>query len=253
MELQKKLTDYMKRFLGLKTLTLWEGRAGVFPILDLQAAIERMRYMFANPIQANLVAFVSEYPGLISWESFICMEPCVNSVMTTKVPWVRQRCVKQLQRYSISRRQDAFIAQGLTAGAEEFHDLQIFPFAWMKCFGINDPAEVARVRLQIIEAVHATEQRLVALRKSTGGKVIGAPRLVSQYINRAHTPKKKDGKIFVISSIKALRVRFIKKVKDLCALCEELFDDFKRGIKVSWPSGIFPAASPMIANAISLH
>lgn len=47
-EIQKRITDSIKRLLGLHYLDLWEGTAMVAEIADEEAAIERIAYLYAN-------------------------------------------------------------------------------------------------------------------------------------------------------------------------------------------------------------
>jgi len=42
----------------------WEHRYHSSPVMDDNAAIERMKYIFSNAVKENLVARVSEYPGV---------------------------------------------------------------------------------------------------------------------------------------------------------------------------------------------
>ena len=54
-ELQKRITDALKRLTGRESLSLWEGYPMVAEIGDLAAAIDRIAYIYANPAQDNLV------------------------------------------------------------------------------------------------------------------------------------------------------------------------------------------------------
>ena len=70
MELQKKLTDAIKRLLGLEYLHIWAGTPRVIEIPDLESAIKMIAYYYANPAAAHLVESIEQYPGLSSWTDF---------------------------------------------------------------------------------------------------------------------------------------------------------------------------------------
>ena len=53
-ELQKRITDAIKRLLGRKFLRLWEGRPLVAQIADLDAAKDRIAYLYGNPSAADV-------------------------------------------------------------------------------------------------------------------------------------------------------------------------------------------------------
>lgn len=69
-ELQKKITDALKRLLGLDHLEIWEGDVTVARVLDLDQAKERIAYIYANPAQDNLVECIEKFPGYSSWSEF---------------------------------------------------------------------------------------------------------------------------------------------------------------------------------------
>ena len=69
-EIQKRITDMLKRLLGLEYLEIWEGEPTVAEILDLEKAIERIAYFYANPAQDKLVDSIEEFPGFSSWYDY---------------------------------------------------------------------------------------------------------------------------------------------------------------------------------------
>jgi len=52
-EIQKKVTDILKRLLGLSFLHVWEGNVSVIKIGDVEAVKDRISYLYANPAQDN--------------------------------------------------------------------------------------------------------------------------------------------------------------------------------------------------------
>src|SRR5262245_3172890 len=63
MELKKKLTDAIKRLLAVKWMNIWERRVTVARVKDLEAAKERVVYLYANPAQDDLEESIDRYPG----------------------------------------------------------------------------------------------------------------------------------------------------------------------------------------------
>ena len=54
-QLKKRLTDFIKRHLGLSHLRRWDDRTTLGEVLDLEAAMARFVYSFLNPVRAGLV------------------------------------------------------------------------------------------------------------------------------------------------------------------------------------------------------
>ena len=64
-QLQKQITDAVKKLLGLKELNLWhKNRASVVRIGDVAGVRKCIAYLYANPANAHLVETIEEYPGL---------------------------------------------------------------------------------------------------------------------------------------------------------------------------------------------
>ncbi|MBN8548917.1 MAG: hypothetical protein J0M12_06355 [Deltaproteobacteria bacterium] len=248
MELQRKITEYVKRSLGLAHLNLWEGSPMVAEILDLEKAISRVVYFYSNPSRAHLVETISDYPGLCSWQLIYGEKPQHSK----DIPWIRFPAVRLLPSRQLSDRQDSFITKKLCDGATMKHALTYNFDAWMKCFGISEPKDVQSVRNRIRTEVAKIENDLKLKRRTEGRRVLGALRLKQLPIAQSHTPKKKQRAVFVLSSSAQLRTRYIALVKALCQKCTELYKLARCGFSgLDWPPGMFLPPLPPIASAIA--
>jgi hypothetical protein len=243
-ELQKKLTDYIKRLMGVKQLNLWEGRPEVAPILDADKVIEQIAYYYLNPARAHLEESITKYPGFSSWEAFQKVKSSQEKV-TLKVPFIRCPTLRKLPAEKIAKSQDTTITKSLEEKATEFEELVIQPNAWAACFELTQQ-ELEGANAEILESVSNTEALLTTQRRKEGRKVIGAQKLCSEQFQKPHTPKKRERKIFVLSSVAELRVLFIEMLKDLRAKCRELYS---RRLFHLWPPGMFLPPAPPIASA----
>ena len=108
-EVQKKITDLFKKLLGLRRLNIWEGDPVLAEILDLDVAISKIAYVYANPARANLVDKISQYPGVSSWSAFKDVRSDVDATVSKMVPWLRLPSIEKLPCRSLSERQDRFM------------------------------------------------------------------------------------------------------------------------------------------------
>jgi hypothetical protein len=60
---KKRITDFIKGLLGLRSLSLWSKNDSVVEILDLDKAVERMVYTFLNPVRARQSKTIDSYRG----------------------------------------------------------------------------------------------------------------------------------------------------------------------------------------------
>jgi REP element-mobilizing transposase RayT len=246
-ELQKRLTDFMKRVLGKEKMTLWEGRPMVARLLDPAAVIARLSYFYANPSKANLIDRIDDYPGLSSWTEFQKADR-IDSTFTYEIPWIRVPAIPKVGAGSITKREDRKLTAKLLKSARKKSILCIEPNAWMGCFGLKQE-DVAVLNANCINQVRAAEKEARDLREVKGKKPKGAARLREEPIMRSHTPKKKERKIFVIGSDRKARIDYIEMVKGILGECRRLFLE---NLMHLWPPGVFRPSMRMRASVVDL-
>lgn len=80
---------------------------------------------------------------------------------------------------------------------------------------------------------------------------MGAHRLASESIMKAHKPKKKSRKIFVICVHEDLRISCIKEHEEFCQVRRERYEEWKAGdLSSPWPPGALRPPMPPLANAM---
>lgn len=254
-ELTKKITDYMKRLLGLPALELWESRgATVSEVLDLESALSRITYVYCNPARADLVQSVDAYPGFSSWKPFASSPE--RSIHTELVPWIRQPSIKPIPcGASLSERQDRFLARSLELrNQRHVEQLTVAPNAWYAVFGVTDTAEIERFNSRLFASIREREEVFAKQRQADGRHVMGVSKLKQLPIMRAHTPERDptDRKILFHTSDSELAVGFLARFREFCAQCREAFEACREGKSavVGWPPGAFRPPMCPLANAV---
>ena len=254
MELEKKITEAIKKLLNFHKLNLWEGTPMVALIPDADTVMERISYLYANPSEADLESSIDKYCGLSSWAEFNKVENTVEASSSKSVPWIRNRNMEKLPHAALSRHQDRFFSEKFKKNAKKQHTLTIEPNAWMKCFNITDKAEIQRINQTIKNSIRMREALSEERRKKQGKSALGSHRLAAQPILKDHTPKKKSKKIFVICHVKDLRIACIEEHLDFIALRRERFLEWKMGdFSNGWPPGCFRPPMPPLANAVQFY
>lgn len=250
-ELKKKITDYLKRLLGQEHLNLWDDSSSPIRIADYDAAIERIAYFYANPARANLVDSIDQYPGYSSHHAFTSVKETLYARHIDTGYWVRCPAVTRLNSLSLPERKDRSLVATLQKGAKRLR-FATFPHLWLRCFGLTSQEDVKRAKQAVQDQLGALEQSARDLRIERGIRTLGPKHLISQPIDKAHTPKSRSQRIFVIARDKLIRMEYIKMVKDICDLCAECYQRWKQGdFAFIWPPGTFPPPYPMSANALA--
>jgi REP element-mobilizing transposase RayT len=250
-ELQKNISEYVKRLLGLPRLSLWEGRPTVAIIPDLKTAMARKTYFYLNPCRAHLVDSVEKYPGYSSWRAFHTSKNCLTFRVSERVPFFPQSAVPTAPTRDLTERQEKDFISKLAKGILCHHRINIFPNLWAAVFGITDPDELAAYNADIAATVKATETFLKAERLEKGHRVIGEKKLLHQPIMLPHVPKSRSRKVFVICGDWELRKRIIDAMNVVEDLCIQCYLEWKRGnYTIQWPPGTFRPPMPPVANAV---
>ena len=93
-ELMKRITDSFKSLLNLEQLNLWENRPVIMEILDVEKYLERKLYFYSNPLRANLVDKINEYPGLSSWNCQLSH----REEIVEKIKWTKPSKIKKINK-----------------------------------------------------------------------------------------------------------------------------------------------------------
>lgn len=251
MELEKKLTDIIKRLLGYRWLNIWEDRPTVMYIDDIAMAVERISYIYANPAQDNLEIDIDRFPGYSSWRHFLNRKNHLNETNSEMFPWLRLRTIPKLEDPAPSDHECRLIARLLRRRNKDRFALVQQPNAWMKSFGVTSNEEVEIVNQRIENRIREREATAERIRVAENKTVMGAARLLEQPIMKPHAPKKHGGKVFILSSYKEARLALIKEYKSFCDRCKDCYERWKIGdLTVVWPLGAFKPPMPVLCNLI---
>lgn len=251
-ELQKRLTDYLKRLLGLRTLDLWKGAPAVIRIADLEAAKDRISYFYANPANAGLVDSIDEYPGFSSYQAFMTASHETSAKSVEDVAWIRCPDVPLIPKKSPPESRDDFIVRTLCANRPLEERLELFPNSWMECFDVTEASQIQEINQSVLVRLREREDTALKERSKRGIKALGRLKLLKAWLDLTYIPKKFGRRIFVIANDPKIRKSFIEKIKRICEVCAECFQKWlKLDFSENWPIGTFPPPRRPLANVLA--
>jgi hypothetical protein len=240
MEVQKKTTDAVKALVGLPRLSLWEDRPSVPRVVDIEAVINRIVYIYCNPSNAALGDSIEEYLGISSWSAFLNCEPSVDAEVTIDARWYPVSEIPRLPARSLSPSQDAALHRKLLQSERAHsHPIVLKPFKCLEQFGITEPLRIENIRKQIIGRVRETERANAAARTTAKTRCVPIAVQTREPYMKPHNPKKKERKIFIICSDKEQRIEILQDYKGIFDRCRECYQKVKEGLRVDWPPGTF--------------
>ena len=252
-EVQKQITEAMKRLLNLEHLNLWgSNTVSVVEIVGLDSVIERIAYLYANPARANLVDTIDAYPGMSSWNVFKTIPNTIDATHSQKCRWVRLPMISPLPALAVTPHQDRHIVESMRAKTKTFHTLTYHPNAWMAEFGITAPEAIAAINARIVARIREYEEEARQARLKKGWRVKGAARLAREPINLSYKPARDSERIFVFALDKKVRIAKIAEFIAFTKRCEECYARWREGdFTVKWPPGSFKPPQPNTANWFS--
>ena len=249
-EIQKQLTDAVKRLTGKKHLKLWRSNCtSVVQYGDLEAVQRRIAYLFANPARANLVDTIERYPGVTSFHAFMSAPPTLDAKVTESCPWIQAPRIRRLPSLSVTEQQDRALTEWMRSKATEHHDLTYHPNAWMRRFGVTTTEEIQEVNAGTLRRLREFEEEARRNRILKGWKVMGAGRLRRQALDIATYEPPPSKRIFIYAVDPQIRIRMIREYQLFCERCQECYEAWKRGdFLVQWPPGAYQPAPPVTTN-----
>ncbi|MDZ4786645.1 MAG: transposase [bacterium] len=233
----------INRLLGKKKRTIWcEGYDSTI-ILDLEKAIEKIVYIYINPIKDGLVESIDHYPGISSWEF-------LNKQKTTFATYFIPRdAVRKLEDRILSREDYERERRHLLLKKKRT-SFKIDINAWMKVFNITDLEEQKEINQKIVEAVREKENEYRENRQFEKKTVLGVTKLLKERPGSTFIPNREGRKTFCISSDKKIRISFIQSIKELISQARSVLLEWRKGnFQTPYPIGLYPPSLPKRAEA----
>ena len=233
-------SHYLNRLLGRKKRTIWCKGYDSPALLTKEDVVQKIIYLYINPVKDGLIGSIKNYPGVSSWRMFSenIRKKKLNLTSRNLIHQVPQNLTsKQYQRHSLS----------IKYQAKESIEFKLNPNSWMKRFGVerNEEQVNEAIKQEILEA----ERKI---RKEREGKpFLGKYFLKNQGIDLTYIPERSGRKMWCISSDVSLRVRYIEFIKDLCESAKEAYKLIKNGVReIEFPLGLFPPRLMVRANLL---
>ena len=221
------------KLLGTWNVKIWSQRFHYAPLLSAEDALEKMAYLFLNPVSANLVARASEFPGVSTYG-------WLTPGHQQSFQYVRPKLIVKLANGRFLRRTSKRLASALKELTLPSYNFSVKPFAWKECFSGTVECSDEALKAELMERIAKGEARAERDRKQTGQRLCDLDALVEQNPHRHYVPKKYGRRACCISSCPVLRAEYIKLYRSFCKQCDAAWQQMKRGYReVVFPAGAF--------------
>jgi REP element-mobilizing transposase RayT len=233
----------VNRLLGRRQVTVWCEGYDSPAILTVEDLIEKVAYVYANPVRAHRADSIRNYPGTSSWSMFTS-DQCVKHVKR-----IRRPLVEPLPKGRLSPTQQTQIAIATEQQAKEILNFTLSPNAWTAAFPNYLPVEQFNQRVHF--RLQEIELEMQAERRTRQQRIPTPLELLTQPIDAAYSPKKFSRRMWCICRDIPLRKAFIVFIKNLRKKAREVRQQWIRGNRApEFPVGLFPPCQPILANLL---
>lgn len=237
---------YINHILGREKGTVWCDGYDSPDCLNLGDVMEKIVYLYDNPVKDGLIESIYNYPGLSTWHIFNGNQKRIFGTFLSRNDF-----------YPISQEQDYLGFKKCAKRLAKLGTLKEVKFDtndWFKAFGITEQEEIDdindSIRTMVKEREKAKQEEYEEEKKSFMGRI----KLENQGIDVYYERKKQKGrKHWVICSDKEQRKLYIAFLKELAGEAREVYEAWCKGdTSRRMPIGVFAPRMPVVANLINV-
>jgi len=243
-----EIAHVINLLLGRQKKTIWAEGYDSPHLLTADDVIRYINYIYQNPVKANLVDSIEEYPGVSSWNMF------KNDKLEVELNHVPRNLVKTLPTAALSISEQKRLVEFYQKLQLPKATFVLEPFAWLKSFPGFPIKQFTQLKERILNDVKFNEGQLAIERSKSKKQTIGSTALRRQSMLLIYTPKKFSRRMICICQDKNLRKTYIEHFKKLALEARKVFLEWKIGnLLPTIPLGMFAPRMPVLRSAISLH
>lgn len=240
-----EIAKAIKQLLGISYNTkIWAQRYHSAAVLDPEAVMQRLAYIYTNPVSANLVSKAEEWFGVGFFD------PSFEE-KKIKCKYFPSSLILSVPNKGLSEGYIATRLRDMSDLKVPEHELHIEPLAWMSSFSAFHNLTKEVVCMRILLLVEEAERREAREREKTGRSLPTKRNLQHQNLHKSYLPKKFGKRVYCISTSIELRQEYIELYKEFCETCKRVWKKWCEGIfDETFPPGAFIPSRGVVANIL---
>jgi len=242
MEYFKRETGhYVNRLLGRRKHTVWSAGFSDPVILDHEKALERLKYVYLNPVKARRCTHASNWPlSSMNW---------IKENRNLTVKRIPRNKVAKLPKRSMTLEEIDKAHFKLSFRGKELYTLKLEPDAWIECYTETKNRDVTSYNDYLSSEIKKEEEKFEKERPCPPTPLhIQA----TQNIRTEYQPQKFGKKMICLGSTKEIRVKFLDWYKTQCKKLPHFLKKVKNDIAQlsHYPPGFFAPGGFLSSNLI---
>jgi hypothetical protein len=245
-DIQDELARLVCKLLGKRNVKVWAQRFHAAKLGDYQAAVSKIVYGLANPVQAGFCKRVADWWGIGSWKY-------IEGEKQKICHWYRSKKLKKLLNAPFSKQtlsyNLAYLIK-LEPTSQQF-SLSMQPFYWKICFKKTRNIADAEIKEMIINGIVEQEIRIAKERKRERKQLADKELLKCQNPYKCYKPKSLGRRVYCICTDSDLRQQLIEEYQSFCEYCRYVWKKWsERDYRFKFPPGAFIPSQKPFANLI---
>lgn len=234
------------RLLRKNHTKIWAQRYHAALLGDYQSVVEKLVYLFINPVYAYLVSTAADWCGASTWHELIGNPP-------REFKYIVPSKISPLPNSGISKSTCRKLVESIDILPFRARPLMVDPFAWKSCFSSSARMSDDQIRQDVLKKISSLEIEVKLKRLKEKKEIVGTAALSQQNPYRNYRPKKFGRRVFCIVSCPDLRKQLIALYQEFCQQCKKTWEAWKVGdYEKKYPSGAFLPPRRPVANLIPL-
>ena len=125
--LDGEIAKAVVKFLGDRNVKVWAQRYNCLRFLTPDVVVEKIAYLYLNPVDSNLVDKACRWPGVSSYS--------IGQEKVIECEYLKPSKLQRLKNEKITRSMDKELIKQSGNGSK--HNLVVKPNAWVECFPVD--------------------------------------------------------------------------------------------------------------------
>ena len=244
---QGELSGIIHRLTGVCNKRLWATKFKATELLTPEVVLNKLDYLYSNPVASNLVESIGDWEGFSSWHE-------LNGGGRREYRWISDSLIEnRLPRGQFTDASIASLVDSISSiggGPRPFH---CDPFFWKRCFRETKNVPDMELRQELLARIKETEEEYRGGREEDGFPVMGANKLRYQSIYKDYKSRKFGNTPTCESTCQEAASLFRDAYRAFREQCIKVYNSWKRGLfdLLLPPGAFYPPLRPRATILVS--
>ena len=232
--LQGELSGLIHRLTGVCNKRLWSTKFKATELLTPEIVMEKLDYIYSNPVASNLVESIEDWEGFSSWHE-------LNDGGTRSFRWISDSLIEnRLPKEQFTDRSISSLVDSISKIGGAPRPFQCEPFFWKRCFRETRSKSDTELRQKLFNSIKESENQFREKRETDDFPVMGADKLRYQSIYKNYKSRKFGSTPTCESTCQETAKQFRDAYKAFKENCFKIYEAWKKGMfELLLPPGAF--------------